>query len=195
MELKRQIEIVRGYESTKHIWRKNINSKEYKESSDLAKIIAGEGFNRSNPNCGCIDELFILLKSFNEERINFKLKQMNGKFKLFGGKVISFPKKSLHLTNANLTDELAIELLKVYPAHIVSFEVAPGNWRELVSGTVKMVIEKPKAETVKEEVEVAEEKELTLLEKANILADEKGVKRPHWKSSISKLKAFIKANS
>ena len=182
MELKTQIEIVRGYESTKHIWRKNINSKEYKESSDLAKIIAGEGFNRSNPNCGCIDELFILLKSFNEERINFKLKQMNGKFKLIDGKVISFPKKSLHLTNANLTDELAIELLKAYPAHIVSFEVAPTNWRELVSG--RTVVK-----------EVVEEKELSLLEKANILADEKGVKRPHWKSSNSKLKFFIKSNS
>jgi hypothetical protein len=107
---------------------------------------------------------------------------MNGKFKLFGGKVISFPKKSLHLTNANLTDELAIELLKSYPAHIVSFEVAPTNWRELVSG--RTVVK-----------EVVEEKELSLLEKANILADEKGVKRPHWKSSNSKLKFFIKSNS
>jgi hypothetical protein len=48
-----------------------------------------------------------------------------------------------HYTNANMTDKKAIEILKVNPAHIQSFEKYPENWNELIG---MKAVAQPKAE-------------------------------------------------
>jgi len=129
---------------------------------------------------------------------------MSGKFRLKDSQVVSFPKKSIHLTNANLTDELAIEYLKAYPSNASVFVSIPDNWKELVNGNTKLELNiegvsedylSANKGKFKEAFANVENVESTLIEQANKIADEKGLKRPHWKSTEKKLKQFIKANS
>ncbi|MES2397952.1 MAG: hypothetical protein V4549_18210 [Bacteroidota bacterium] len=63
-------------------------------------------------------------------------KQM-GQFELQKSK--SGISKQIHIdhsviTNDNLTDEKAINILRKCPAHIATFSRYPANWKELVSG-------------------------------------------------------------
>ena len=51
--------------------------------------------------------------------------------------VIHIPKEGLVITNANLTDELAIKVLKNYPALISQFKKYPKDWKELIAGKSK----------------------------------------------------------
>ena len=52
---------------------------------------------------------------------------------------------STSLTEKNMTDDLAIEVLKVSKGHIKSFESYPENWESLVNGTA------PVAEAINDE--------------------------------------------
>ena len=47
--------------------------------------------------------------------------------------VIHIPKEGLVITNANLTDELAIKVLKNHPALISQFKKYPKDWKELIT--------------------------------------------------------------
>ena len=186
MDLEKAIDELLSYEATKEKWRNIHNSKEFKLATKIGKAV-GSPLNK-NLNCGCIEDLFIVCKLLKRDKlkIEFKQKVMESKYELYPNKVLSFPKMGIHLTNANLTDEIAKDYLSTYPAAKVHFKRLPE------------VVEKKKAEK-KEVVEVVENTEKvtkeTLRELADRLADEKGIKRPHWKASDYTLEIFIKENS
>jgi len=186
MDLEKAIDELLSYEATKQDWRNIHNSKEFKLATKVGNAV-GSPLNRSL-NCGCIEDLFIVCKLLKRDKlkIEFKQKVMESKYELYPNKVLSFPKMGIHLTNANLTDEIAKDYLSTYPAAKVHFKRLPE------------VVEKKKAEK-KEVVEVVENTEKvtkeTLRELADRLADEKGIKRPHWKASDYTLEIFIKENS
>ncbi len=62
--------------------------------------------------------------------------QSESKFKIKG--IIGIIQMSFgsgqFISNANITDELAIEFLKINPNRISMFEVYPDNWKDLVQG-------------------------------------------------------------
>lgn len=186
MDLEKAIDELLSYEATKEKWRNIHNSKEFKLAAKIGKAV-GSPLNKSL-NCGCVEDLFIVCKLLKRDKlkIEFKQKVMESKYELYPNKVLSFPKLGIHLTNANLTDEIAKDYLSTYPAAKVHFKRLPE------------VVEKKKAEK-KEVVEVVENTEKvtkeTLRELADRLADEKGVKRPHWKASDYTLNNFVKENS
>lgn len=186
MDLEKAIDELLSYEATKQDWRNIHNSKEFKLATKIGNAV-GSPLNRSL-NCGCIEDLFIVCKLLKRDKlkIEFKQKVMESKYELFPNKVLSFPKLGIHLTNANLTDEIAKDYLSTYPAAVVHFKKVPE------------VVEKKKIEK-KEVVEVVENTEKatkeTLRELADRLADEKGIKRPHWKASDYTLEIFVKENS
>lgn len=186
MDLEKAIDELLSYEATKEVWRNIHNSKEFKLATKIGNAV-GSPLNRSL-NCGCIEDLFIVCKLLKRDKIKieFKQKVMESKYELFPNKVLSFPKLGIHLTNANLTDEIAKDYLSTYPAAKVHFKRVPE------------VVEKKKTEK-KEVVEVVENTEKsskeTLRELADRLADTKGIKRPHWKASDYTLEIFVKENS
>ena len=83
---------------------------------------------------GKLREYYQKLKSkFNQNRFimsNFKLK------KDVGVKQMSFG-SSEFISNDNITDEKAIEFLKINPNRSILFEVIPENWKELIEGEEK----------------------------------------------------------
>lgn len=134
MDLKEEIKVVLSYENEKKNWRNNHNSKEWRLANKVSSRIMKEPLNRK-PNCGCLEDLFIMLKSLTNDRINQKQIVMDSKFKLPKGKMVmvhGFP----ILTSDNLTDENAIELLKHNSKCISMFSSYPDNWKEMVSGKV-----------------------------------------------------------
>lgn len=190
MDLEKAIDELLSYEATKEIWRNIHNSKEFKLATKIGKAV-GSPLNKSL-NCGCVEDLFIVCKLLKRDKlkIEFKQKVMESKYELYPNKVLSFPKLGIHLTNANLTDEIAKDYLSTYPAAKVHFKRLPE------------VVEKKKAEkkeVVDVVVDVAKPTEKsskeTLRELADRLADEKGIKRPHWKASDYTLNNFVKENS
>jgi len=186
MDLEKAINELLSYEATKEIWRNIHNSKEFKLATKIGNAV-GSPLNRSL-NCGCIEDLFIVCKLLKRDKLKIELKQkvMESKYELFPNKVLSFPKLGIHLTNANLTDEIAKDYLSTYPAAVVHFKRVP----EVVDK--KKVEKKEVVEVVVSTEKVVKE---TLRELADRLADEKGVKRPHWKASDYTLTNFVKENS
>lgn len=182
MDLEKAIDELLSYEATKEIWRNIHNSKEFKLATKIGKAV-GSPLNKSL-NCGCIEDLFIVCKLLKRDKlkIEFKQKVMESKYELFPNKVLSFPKLGIHLTNANLTDEIAKDYLSTYPAAVVHFKRVP----EVVE---KKKVDKKVVETTEKVVKE------TLRELADRLADEKGIKRPHWKASDYTLNLFVKENS
>lgn len=182
MDLEKAIDELLSYEATKGIWRNIHNSKEFKLATKIGKAV-GSPLNKSL-NCGCIEDLFIVCKLLKRDKlkIEFKQKVMESKYELFPNKVLSFPKLGIHLTNANLTDEIAKDYLSTYPAAVVHFKRVP----EVVE---KKKVDKKVVETTEKVVKE------TLRELADRLADEKGIKRPHWKASDYTLNLFVKENS
>lgn len=186
MDLEKAIDELLSYEATKEVWRNIHNSKEFKLATKIGNAV-GSPLNRSL-NCGCIEDLFIVCKLLKRDKLKIELKQkvMESKYELFPNKVLSFPKLGIHLTNANLTDEIAKDYLSTYPAAVVHFKRVP----EVVE---KKKVDKKVVETVVETTEKVVKK--TLRELADRLADEKGIKRPHWKASDYTLNLFVKENS
>lgn len=64
-----------------------------------------------------------------------------------------------HLSNANLTDELALEFLSINPERIKCFETFPKNWQKLVTDFVASLAEK-KAQEAKQAKEAKEKAEI-----------------------------------
>lgn len=133
MDLQERIELVLSFEKTKKDWRAKFNSREFREASALNHLLFGMHLNKK-VKCDCVEDLFFMLKSYRKEDINHKQIQMNSNFKLKKGKVIALHGMNEVITNANLTDDKAIELLKKFPGHAKSFEVLPENWQEVVAG-------------------------------------------------------------
>lgn len=191
MNLKNKIKNVLLSERTKKIWRDDFNSTEYKQASELNKILFGIPLNQMK-GCQCVDDLFALIKHKynNEENINLKIKQMENKFRLKKDVLIMSHQLGDPISNNNLTDEMAIRILKLSRKNIDRFEVYPSNWAELLGDKPEKVIKSVPRVIVNGVKEETDWREL-----ADALALENGIKKPHWNSSDEKLKDFIAANS
>ena len=117
-------------------WKNNFDSNEYKEASELNRILFGIPLNRIK-NCDCVNDLMNYIFNLSDSKINQLKISMESKFKLKKGKLIMLHGIDMQITEANLTDEKALMLLKKYPAHISSFEVFPENWQELTTDKPK----------------------------------------------------------
>jgi len=200
MNLKENIKIVLLNEKTKNDWKNNHSSKEWKLANQVAIVVMGEGLQRKR-NCGCVDDLLIMLKSLNEPKIKLKQTQIMNKFEIKEGKMIQLHGLNDAYTNANLTDEKAIEILKKFPKAIAFFSKHPDNWQELCGKDVPNEI--PGAEENEEIIlnneptegtradELAKESDEVLKKLCNDLAEEKGLKKVHWKSASEKLIQYI----
>lgn len=187
MDLEKAIDELLTFEATVKDWGSVHNSTEFIAASRLAK-----GLNHSlNSGCSnCLNDLFILAKIYKRDKnkLNQKQKIMNSKYELYPNKVLSFPKLGIHITNANLTDEIARDYLNIYPAARVHFKVIPES--HFYTKVVVRNEEKPKLETPKIEVKTTE----TLRELVDRIAETKGVKKPHWKASDYTLNKFLAEN-
>ena len=76
---------------------------------------------------------------------------MSKMFQLQAGRMIHSFNQPTPITNDNLTDEKAIEILKEAPGAAKFFEVIPENWKELVENY------NPKAKEEEGEAVVSEE--------------------------------------
>lgn len=76
---------------------------------------------------------------------------MNGKFKFKKDVVIMLHGLNDTLTEHNLTDEKAVDLLSKYPGHIGSFEEFPKDWKALAEAAKKPVKNAGKAAAKAEE--------------------------------------------
>jgi hypothetical protein len=128
MELKDQIKKVLSFEETKNNWKNDHNSQEWNLANDVAAVIMGQGLNRRK-NCGCLTDLFIMLKSISESKIKLKQLQMENEFELKPGILLFVA--GTHYSNANLTDEKSIEILTKFPVKIKDFIRYPKNWKDL----------------------------------------------------------------
>ena len=147
MDLKKQIKVVLSYEGSKAQWRNNHGSKEWRSANKVASVVMQQGLLRSK-NCGCLEDLFIMLKSLNNNKINQKQQQMENQFKLAEGKMIHLD--GTFYTNSNLTDEKAIEIIKRFPSHSKTFSEKPSDWEDVVAG--KKAEKKTKTTVVKDAV-------------------------------------------
>ncbi len=131
MNLENEINLALTYESTKELWRNNHDSEEFKFVKQVGSTIGSPITN--DKGCKCIERFFMLAHVYSRDnkKITIKEKQMESKFKLLEGKMIGV--SGTHYTNANLTDERAIEILTKYPSHIATFSTYPANWKELCS--------------------------------------------------------------
>jgi hypothetical protein len=128
MNLKDQIKLLQSYESSKKNWRNVHTSNEWILADKVASIIMSQGLNKSK-NCGCLDDLFIMLKTISQTKIELKMKQENNKFKLKPGILLFLG--GTHYSNANITDEKSIEILTKFPTKIKDFETYPEDWEKL----------------------------------------------------------------
>ena len=138
MNLKEQIELLRTYEGTKKEWRNVHTSKEWILANQVASVVMSEPLNRSR-NCGCLDDLFIMLKTISKTKIELKMEQSNNKFKLKPGILLFLD--GTHYSNANITDKKSIEILQRFPVKINSFETYPNDWEKLTKVPKEEVIE------------------------------------------------------
>lgn len=146
MELEERIKKVLSYEKTKSVWRKKHDSKEFQEASRLNKDLYGKPLNRQ-AKCECIEDLFFLLSGLNKQKINQKKVNMTRKFEIKKDKMIQLFNQNDVYTDANITDEKAIELLKSSPGLIKFFSKFPADWRDLAAGFKhKKPSEAPKGE-------------------------------------------------
>ena len=138
MDLAEEIIIALSYESTKEDWRNKHESKEFRFVKQLGYTIGSPITN--DKGCRCIERFFMLAHAYSRdnEKTNLKQKQMESKFKFKDSIVLGFG--GSHYTNANLTDEKAIEILKSNKANLANFETYPDDW-ELMIGDKKVVEE------------------------------------------------------
>ncbi len=210
MELKLLIKEVKATKPTSSVWKNKFDSLEYKQASKLNSILFGMPLNRVK-NCSCVNDLFMYISNLNENKINKIKETMESKFKLKESVgVILLHGINMELSNANMTDEKALTLLKKYPIHIKSFEAYPQNWEELIDAEPEtdkpsevldpVTNEQPKqVETPAGENEVSLEELKKLSKKilkkmANEVALKTGVDAPHHASGVAAFAEFIIEN-
>jgi hypothetical protein len=148
MELIEQIKLVKSFKATVSSWKNDFQSEEYKQASKLNKLLFDIPLNKVR-NCDCVHDLFAYISGLDEQKIKQKQISMESNFKLKNNAVIQVHGLSIILTNANITDEKALQLLDKYPGHIVSFEKYPTNWKSLIGKKVvaEIVAEEEAVET------------------------------------------------
>ena len=83
----------------------------------------------------CVADALFRLKHYLRNNNKNKMEATNivpCNFKMRDNQVIYIRSKHMHITNANLTDELALSLLKMNVKNITNFIKYPQNWRELL---------------------------------------------------------------
>lgn len=112
-----------------------VNNTANNKKKKLLRQLYYELFNQRIRNCStCIIEAYFKIKQLT----NLKTKIMT-QFKLKAGKQIQKHGQRNVITNANLTDETAIDLLKSNKGYKKFFEEMPSNWLELVDGIAPKV--------------------------------------------------------
>jgi len=128
MNLEQKIKLLLSFEGNKKTWRNIHNSNEWILANEIASIVMMQGLNKSK-NCGCLEDLFIMLKTISKSKIELKEKQMENTFKLKENILIFLD--GTHYSNANITDKKSIEILKRFPSKINDFENYPSDWETL----------------------------------------------------------------
>ena len=131
MELEEQINLLLSYEGTKKNWRNVHDSKEWILANEIASVVMGETLNKK-PNCGCLNDLFYMLKNISKEKIKLKQLQMENEFELKSGILLFI--NGTHYSNANITDQKSIEILTKFPVKINAFSRYPKGWKDLTKG-------------------------------------------------------------
>ena len=161
----------------------------------------GEQLSRKT-NCGCLNDLFYMLKTISKSKIELKSKQMENEFELKEGILIFF--KGSHYSNANITDKKTLEILKEFPIKINAFVRYPKNWKELIKDKEVKAPKKEAKELATEEtkeVKTEENKELELLSDIELrelctkLADSiEGLKKLNHKAGKAKMINYLITN-
>lgn len=145
MELNEElIQRVKESESKKSIWRKNYDSKEFKEASALNLLLFGERLEQK-PGCECVEIFFFNLKR-KFKQTNLK-EIMNKEFKIKEGKIIQNHSFATPVSSAS-SDEDCIKLLRINKNYSKFFSKLPSDWEKIIDG---------KKESVEKVVEVVNE--------------------------------------
>ena len=142
MELKDKIKLLLSFEGSKNNWKNVHDSKEWILANEVASVVMKQGLNKTK-NCGCLTDLFIMLKSLTEEKIKLKQLQMENEFELKPGILLFVA--GTHYSNANITDEKSIEILTKFPKKIDAFIRYPKNWKDLCKSEAPKKKAAPKA--------------------------------------------------
>ncbi len=179
MDLEEEINIALSLESTKDKWRNNHSSEEFKFVKNLGYTIGSPITN--DKGCKCIERFFMLVHAYSRDnkKINLKQKQMESNFKLKEGRLVSFG--GSHYTTANITDEVAIRMLKSNESNIGNFVTYPDNWKELIGSK----------EVSERELELLEMELPELFAIAQEIADDKDLKMVGARSKEKKVIKFI----
>lgn len=187
----KEVRSVLRLENSRDTWKNKFESPEFKRAASVGERV-GSPLNRS-VNCGCIDDLFIVLKLIDRNYKSQKNKVMTKecKFRIKNDGMIQ-----LHgfdpITNDNLTDEVAIELLKRNEKHISNFDIFPSNWEDLIEVEQPKKVKEPVKEVEKVEEKIGEVVELT--REQELLQADKEVLRQLADSLFEAGKADKKAN-
>ena len=127
MNLKKNIQEVISYISTVNEWRNDFSDPRRKKADSLNQLLYGESFQKIK-GCGCIDDFLNVLTFWNDDKIKLKIKQMAGLYRMKKGELVGFG--GSHYTEANMTDNKAIEILSRFPNLIDLFDEFPENWNK-----------------------------------------------------------------
>ena len=202
MDLEQQIKLLLSYEGTKQIWKNVHDSKEWILANEIASVIMREPLNRV-PNCGCLTDLFYTVKNISKSKIKLKQLQMENEFELKPGILLFLD--GTHYSNANITDDKSIEILKRFPIKIKDFIRYPKNWKELTevkttkakseakSDSKKEVEPKDNQEFLAQELEAMDD--ITLRNLCTKLAEEtEGLNKLNHKAGKEKMIAYLLEN-
>ena len=196
MELKDKILKILSLEGSKSQWRNNHGSHQWILANEVALIVMGERLNKAK-NCGCLNDLFIMLKSLSTEKIKLKTIHMNNKFKLRETALIFIA--GSHYSSKNITDEKSIEILTKFPAKIADFISYPENWEELTAKEVSAIVEEKVIEEEEafilfdSDLEDLDEKELRII-CTNIANRTEGLRKLNHKALKPKMIEYILEN-
>jgi len=128
------LELINSREFAKRVVNYNNDTKIQFELQQIYYELFKKNF---RVNCGsCIKQAYVEIR----EKLNTKINQPKKTMAQFELKTGSTGmSKQIHMdneiiTNDNLTDSKALQILKKLPGHIVTFEKFPANWRELING-------------------------------------------------------------
>jgi len=202
MDLEQQIKLLLSYEGTKQIWKNVHDSKEWILANEIASVIMREPLNRV-PNCGCLTDLFYTVKNISKSKIKLKQLQMENELELKPGILLFLD--GTHYSNANITDDKSIEILKRFPIKIKDFIRYPKNWKELTevkttkakseakSDSKKEVEPKDNQEFLAQELEAMDD--ITLRNLCTKLAEEtEGLNKLNHKAGKEKMIAYLLEN-
>ena len=194
MELELRINLLLSYEKTKNKWRNIHDSVQWILANDIAFIVMGEGLNRSR-NCGCLNDLFYMLKNISKSKIKLKEKQMENEFELKSGILLFL--NGTHYSNANITDEKSIDILSKFPVKINAFVRYPKNWKDLTKGNEtepqKDLKNLKESDIYKEELQALEDENLRQL--CDKLSDQtKGLRKLNHKAGTEKMIEYLLLN-